>query len=295
MKTIVTLCLVLLTGVSSAWSQEPPKATSSYADPEGAVNAPLPRDIEPVYKELGVDVMATVHKRGALRVGVAISEPTVMHDGKGQLIGFSVDLARQLAEDLGVRLELVETSWARIIPDLIDRRFDLCVSGVWVTPARMLVVNFSTPTSTEGIYLIGNKTLASSMKSIEAFNKPDVRVSVYAGTLQERIAMRVLPRATLIRVEGDDDHLAPVLEGKAHAALVPTFAPDVLVRLAPDKLLLPLAEPLQSTVTAMAVRRGDPDFLTYLNNWLLIHSVQSGDGWLKERAKFWSDPANWAE
>lgn len=84
----------------------------------------------------------------------------------------------------------------------------------------------------------------------------------------------------------------PVLEGKAHAVLVPTFAPQVLVGAAPDKLFVPLERPLESTITAIAVRKGDYDFVNYLNSWL---QVQRDDGWLEDRIDFWADPRNWAE
>lgn len=281
-----------LTGGSAVLAQaEATAPVAGYADPDGPPLRPATPDIEPIYRAPGIDTMAMIRTRGVLRVGVAASEPTVLHDAKGELVGFSIDLARKLAEDLGVEVVFVETSWEQLIPDLLDRHFDLIASGMWVTPERALVVNFSRPTATEGIHLIASKTLAAKLKSLPDFNRPEVRIAVFAGSTQEKVAQRLLPNASLVRIEGENaDQLTPVLEGKVHAALVPTFAPAAIVRMAPDKLFLPLPAPLRSTITAVAVRKGDPDFLNYIDSWL---AVRQADGWFGEREQYWTDPANW--
>jgi polar amino acid transport system substrate-binding protein len=263
---------------------------SGFADPHAAPRRPPTPDIEPVYRGPSIDTLATIRMRGVLRVGVAVSEPMVMHDTKGQLVGFSIDLAHRLAEDLGVQLELVETSWSRVIPDLLERRFDLIAAGLWVTAPRALVISYTEPTAVEGIYLVANKSMLQARKTIEDFNKPGVNIVVYAGTAQEHVAGRLLPKANLVKVEGDADHLVPVIEGKAHAALVPALSAQVLLRQAPDKLTLPLDKPLSSVSAALGVRKGDPDFVIFLNTWL---SLQRDEGWLHERALHWSTSTEW--
>ena len=54
---------------------------------------------------------------------------------------------RQLAADMGVEAEFVPTSWSQVIPDLIDRHLDVIATGLWITPARALVVNFTDATN----------------------------------------------------------------------------------------------------------------------------------------------------
>lgn len=282
---LVVLAAIFPPASPAAAQQEAVPPSGGYDDPEGIPRRAPTADVEPVYRGPAIDTLATLRKRGVLRVGVAASEPMVMRDQKGALVGFSVDLGRQLAEDLGVRLEIVETSWSQIIPDLLDRHFDIIVSGLWVTPERALVVNYTDATATLGVHLVAGRPLADGLRTIEDFNRPDVRIAVYAGTVQERVARRIFPRATLVTVTGDDNEMPPVLAGTAHAALVPTFAPQVLVRSAPDKLFLPLDAPVQTTTTAMAVRKGDADFLNYLDSWL---TIQRDDGWLDDRIAHWS-------
>ncbi|MEK9924547.1 MAG: transporter substrate-binding domain-containing protein, partial [Alphaproteobacteria bacterium] len=64
-------------------------------------------------------VIDDVVKRGKLVVGLATFVPWAMRDKKGDLIGFEIDVSRQLAKDMGVEVELVPTAWDGIIPALL--------------------------------------------------------------------------------------------------------------------------------------------------------------------------------
>jgi polar amino acid transport system substrate-binding protein len=288
---VATIALAGTTLATEALAQAAGSAPAADTPSAGAASRRLvARDIEPVYRGGTIDTLATIRKRGVLRVGVALSEPTVMHDADGKLVGFSIDAARRLADDLGVGLEFVETSWSGIIPDLLNREFDLIMSGLWVTVPRALVINFTTPTAVEGIHVIAGREAAARLKTPADLDRAGTKIVVYAGTLQERLAARRFPKATLVKVSGDADHLAPVLAGEADAALVPTFAPEVIVRAAPDRLALPFAKPLSSASAAIGVRKGDFDFVNFLESWL---AVQRDEGWLDERTTYWADPTNW--
>ena len=96
------------------------------------------------------------------------------------------------------------------------------------------------------------------MKTREDFNRPDVRIVVYAGTIQEGLAARLFPRAQVLKVDGDADQITPVVEGKAHAALLTTPTPNLVVRTAPDQLFLPTGSALQSTATPTPSTRTAP-------------------------------------
>lgn len=273
-----------------AQQAEKPTPGQGYLEPEGlAVRPPTP-DIEPVYRKPAIDTLATIRKRGVLRVGVAPTEPFVMRDKTGNLMGLSIDIGSKLAEDLGVEVEFVQTSWSQIIPDLVENHFDLIASGLWVTPARALVVNFSEPSALEAVHLVANKRLAGTFKAKSDFDRADVTLVVYEGTIQESVAARTFPKARLMKIDGDADPLAPVFEGKAHAALVTTPVPEAIVEQAGSRLVLPFPEGLQSTTAAMAVRKGDPDFLNYLNSWIAYHRQ---GGWLGARTEYWGQPDNW--
>jgi polar amino acid transport system substrate-binding protein len=150
------------------------------------------------------------------------------------------------------------------------------------------VVQFSSPTVQDGVYLVASQASAPGKTDLADFDQPTMAVAVYAGTPQEALARKLLPRARVIA--SADDPLQMLLDGKAQAALAPALSPQSLVQAAPGKLYLPRSTPLASTPAAMAVRKGDPDFLQFVNTWL---SLQRDSGWLDERLLFWSDSAQW--
>ncbi len=288
---LLLLLLLALLALAPARAQNPPAAAGAgFADPGGLpARAPF-RDVEPVYRAPAIDTLATIRRRGTLRVGVVPVEPMVMRDRQGELVGFSVDLARRLAQDMGVEIEFVSTSWTDIVPDLLGRRFDLIATGFWLTVQRALVVNYSDVTAVEGVYLVASKGLAPGRTLVADFDRPDITLSVQPGSSQEATARKLFPRARLL-VSGDDA-LSQVMQGHAHATLLPTLAPQAVVQTAPDKLYLPRETPLAVTPAALAVRKGDPDFLNFLNTWL---SVRRDEGWLEARAAHWATTTLWMQ
>lgn len=280
------LAAVLLTAGSMAWAQSSAVAprTSGYVATEADPVARAPRpDVAPVYRGPSEDTLAMVRQRGMLRVGVVPGEPMVIVNEQGELSGYSVDLARKLAEDLGVGVEFVQTSWPQVVPDLLAHQYDLVLSDFWVTMPRALVVNFTQPTALEGMYLVANQKSTGSWASVADFNKPGVRIAVDPATEQIQIAKRVFPRATL--VTDAPVPLEEVRAGRAHATVFPTFAPGLLTEKSAGLFRLPAGNPLSTNLSAIAVRKGDADFLNLLNTWV---NLQREGGWLDERAAYWS-------
>lgn len=261
---------------------------AGFADPSRPLMQPAPFGDGVIWRAPGVDTLATVRLRGVLQVCVVPVEPMVMNTQDGGFAGYSVDLARKLADDMGVQVAFVPSGWGPVIADLVQRQCDLIASGLWVTVPRALAVNFSSPTAHDGIYLVANQATAPGKTAVSDFDRSGTTVAVYAGTPQEALARRLLTRATI--VASADDPVQAVIDGKAQAALAPSLVPQALLQTAPGRLYLPRPTPLASTPSAMAVRKGDPDFLHFLDTWL---GLQRDSGWLEERLLFWSNSANW--
>ena len=284
------LASLLATGLApAAWAQAaaPASPGSGFVDPARPVVS-APPEAGVVWRAPAIDTLATLRHRGQLRVCVVPVEPMVMHNAKGDFVGFSIDLSRKLAQDLGVDVDFVPSSWGHVIGDLASRQCDLIASGLWMTVQRALVVNFTAPTVHDGVYLVASQAKAPGKTSLADFDQPGMTVAVYAGTQQEALARKLLPKARLLATA--DDPLQLVLQGQAQAALAPTLSPQTLLQAAPGQLYLPRTAPLASTPAALAVRKGDPDFLHLLNTWL---TLQRDSGWLDERVLFWSNSAQW--
>ena len=233
-----------------------------------------------------------VRRRGALRVGVSTFVPWAMTSKSGELIGFEIDLAKRLAEDLGVTAEFVPAAYSNLLDDLLADRFDIIVSGMAITPARALVANFSIPVGESYVRLVASREKAAGIRTAAGFDRPEVTIGVRAGAIGEQVAKSAFPKAKIQPFEDVDAALDAILAGKVTAFVAKSPAPELLLAKDGNKLFLPLADPLARSREAFVVRKGDPDFLSFLDTWI---RCQEDTGWLAERHKYWFGGFAWED
>jgi len=112
-------------------------------------------------------LIETIKKRGTLVVGNATFVPWAMRSKSGELIGFEIDVAKKVAEDLGVKVDFQPTAWSGIIPALLAGKFDVIIGGMSITPERAQTVDFTIPYSTSGQAIVANKALAGSLGPLQ--------------------------------------------------------------------------------------------------------------------------------
>lgn len=236
--------------------------------------------------------LESIRRSGTLRVGMATSLPWAMHSRSGDLIGFEVDVARQLAADLGVALAIVPASRPHILDDLLESRFDLIVSRLPIDPATSLLVNFSDPYNENDFTLVAHRQRAAGLRGREAFDRANVRLGVRRGTVGAEIAASAFPRADVQDFDDEDALYEALLHGALHGVVLGSPAPEFLVRQHPRELVLPLDKPLSRRSEAFGIRKGEPDFVTYLNAWIRHYEET---GWLAERRRYWFGSFAWAD
>jgi len=265
-----TLALVLLLGALAGCGQQAtPAAESESGATEGLVDQIL--------------------KAGKLRVGLDFFVPWVAKDKEGNLIGFEVDVATKVAQDMGVEVEFVPTEWSGIIPALLTGKFDIIIGSMSITAERALKVNFSDPYSWSGIDVVVNKNMLPNVTSLEELNKEDVIIAVRLGATPAQAATKYCPNAELHQFDTDEAVLQDVLNGNAHAAFSSSPTPAFWATDYPDVLYRPLGgEMLMMQPAGFALRKGDPDALNFFNAWILVNQE-----WLKEREAYWFGSKDW--
>lgn len=229
-------------------------------------------------------------KRGKLRVGLSSFVPWAMPDKTGKLIGFEIDVAAQLAKDLGLELELVQTEWSGIIPALLTNKFDIIIGSMSIRVDRSLKVNFSEPYDYSGQDILAGKKLAAGFKSVEDFNKPEVIIALRTGASSEAAVKKFMPKAQMRFFDDEAQAVQEVLVGRAHAMVSSMPLPAFQAIKNPDAAFTPLDKPFTNESIAFAVRKGDPDTLNVLNTWIRIMHNQ---GWLEERHQYWFNSTDW--
>ena len=231
-----------------------------------------------------------IMKRGILKVGMSTFVPWAMKDKTGKLIGFEIDMATRLAEDMGVKVEFVPTKWAGIIPALLTGKFDVIIGGMSVRPDRNLKVNFTIPYDYAGQSLVANKKLATGFSSLQDFNRPDVVIATRLGSTAADAAKRFMPNAKKRLFDDEAQVIQEVLNGKAHAAVASAPLPAFQALKFPDRLFLPFQRTFTKEPIGFALRKGDYDTLNYFNNWIRVVDAK---GWLAERKHYWFETRDW--
>ncbi|MDD2603455.1 MAG: transporter substrate-binding domain-containing protein [Desulfobacterales bacterium] len=208
-------------------------------------------------------------QRGELRVGFEAGYvPFEMTDKKGNFVGFDIDMAKEMAKAMGVKFVPMNTAWDGIIPALLTNKFDIIMSGMTITQERNLKINFCDPYIVVGQTILLNKKHEGAIKSYKDLNDPKFIVTSKLGTTGEQAVKRMIPKATYKSFETETEAALEVVNGKADAYVYDQ--PNCVVFMAEqgkDKLIF-LDEPFTYEPLAWAVRKGDPDFINWLNNFL---------------------------
>ena len=213
-----------------------------------------------------------VMKRGVLKVGMSTFVPWAMKDKTGKLIGFEIDVATRLAEDMGVKIEFIPTKWAGIIPALLTGKFDVI------------------PYDYAGQSLVANKKLAAGFGSLADFNRADVVISARLGSTAADAAKRFMPEAQKRFYDDEAQVIQEVVNGRAHAAVASAPLPAFQAIKYPDKLFMPMQGTITKEPIGFAVRKGDFDTLNYFNNWIRVTEAK---GWLADRKQYWFETKEW--
>jgi polar amino acid transport system substrate-binding protein len=212
-------------------------------------------------------------KRGELRVGLEAGYmPFEMLDKNGNVIGFDVDLAKKMASVLKVKVRFVNTQWDGIIPALLTDKFDILMGGMTITPERNLQVNFTKPYIVVGqTALIATKNRGKITNAMQ-LNDPQYVVVSKLGTSGDNAARRTFPKAQLKQFESEADAAQEVRGGRADAFIYDFPFNAVYAAQNPDSVVH-LSEPFTKENLGWAIRKGDPDFLNWLDNFLdAIHN-----------------------
>jgi chorismate mutase-like protein len=213
----------------------------------------------------GLDDIAA---RGVLRVGsTGDYKPFSFRPAGGEFIGMDVELAGELAQALGVRLQLVPTSWPTLMADLGADKFDLALSGVSVTAERQRQALFSVP------YLHDGKTPITRCENIARFqtlaqiNQPAVRLIVNPGGTNERFARAQAPRAQLTVYPDNVTIFGQIVSGAADLMMTDAIETRLQQRLHPQLCAVHPEAPFDMADKAILLPR-DPALKAYVDHWL---------------------------
>lgn len=161
-----------------------------------------------------------VKQRGTLRVAIANEIPYGYTDMSGEAKGAGPDVAKHIAEELGIdNIEWVTTNFSSLIPGLQANRFDMVAAEMAILPDRCKQVIFSEPNSSYGEGLLVKQGNPKDIHAFEDFAKrDDIKVAIMAGADQlEMLQALGVPESRIVTISSNADAISTVATGRADA------------------------------------------------------------------------------
>ena len=232
------------------------------------------------------DRLTKVLQTGQLRVciwpdyyGISYRNPKTQ-----QLAGIDIDLARELARDLGpeVRVDFIDSSFARLIEDVTGDRCDIAMFAIGITPARADKLRFTQPHLQSDVYAVTTRSNRHIQKWAD-IDQPGVVVAVAKGTYHEPVMRERLHQARLAVLDTPFAREQEVESGRADVFMTDyPYSQRMLANTDWARLISPPPVGYHLTPYAYAMAPGDDRWHNRIEDF--IRAIKK-DGRLLETAK----------
>ena len=221
----------------------------------------------------------SIKKSGELRVGTTGDwDPMSMKDpATNKYKGFDIDVMKELAKDLGVKVKFVPAEWKTIVAGITADRYDISTS-VTKTPKRAEVAGFTDTYYKYGTVPLVLKKNLKKFSTWESLNNSNVTIATTLGTSQEEKAKEFFPKSKLNSVEAPARDFQEVLAGRADGNITSSTEANKLVIKYPQLAIVPDGEK-NPAYLAMMVPKGDDKWNNYVNDWI---KMKKSSGFFKE-------------
>ena len=213
--------------------------------------------------------ISRIQERGTLLAGTTGDyRPLSFREDDGTYWGFGIEVAGEIAKRLGVGLQFVPTSWPTLSADVQaePQTFDLAIGGITITDARRETMLMSDGYLANGKTILCRAEDANRYKSLADIDKPEVRVMVNPGGLNEKFANANLTHATIIVHQKNEEIPKLIAEGKADVMITEITEAPYYVQTDP-RLAAPLInEPFTHGEIGVLMRKGQEDLLQLVTN-----------------------------
>ncbi|WP_426149315.1 transporter substrate-binding domain-containing protein [Pseudomonas sp. DC3000-4b1] len=241
-----------------------------------------------VYAEAPVpNHLQAVLDRGVLRVGTTGDYKPFSYKTRddGQYIGLDLEIAKGLADALGVKLEVVPTSWPSLMADLAADKYDLALSGVSVNLERQKKAFFSVPYQRDGktpITLCKNQERFQTLAQID---QPQVKAIVNPGGTNEKFARANLKQAQIVMHQDNVTIFDQIVQGKADLMMTDAVETRLQQKLHPELCAVHPDAPFDFSEKA-ALLPQDVALKAYVDQWL---HLDMASGRFEQRMQHWLD------
>ena len=189
--------------------------------------------------------------------------PYSFHDDSGALVGFDVEIARAIADKLGVEARFTETQWDGIIAGLDAKKYDAISNQVSITEERKQKYLFSDPyTYVYGVVIVNEDN--NDINSFEDLNGKDVSLTITSNWAQVAESYG----GKIVSTSGFNESIQLVLQNRADATVNDNVTFYDFIANQPDAKAKIVATSNEATESAILIRQGDDDLQKAVNEAL---------------------------
>jgi polar amino acid transport system substrate-binding protein len=218
------------------------------------------------------DDLDRIIEAGLVKIAVPQDLPPFGSIRNGQVEGYDVDVAKLVAADLGVRLQLVPVTSVNRIPALLTERVDLVIANLGISPDRAKTIAFSTPYAPFFSGVFGAPELVVKGPA----DLQGKKTAVTRDTIEDRDLTKIVPQgAEIVHFDDNDATVSAFLSGKADLIATGNVVVAALLKQHPQKRIEAKFRIKQSPA-GIGLRRGSPDLLNWVNVFVLQRKL-NGD------------------
>ena len=235
------------------------------------------------------DILADIQAKGTLLVGAEVNFPpyefhfTNPETGEEELKGFEMEMAKGIADALGVELVVADQTFAGLITALRAGEIDMIISGLSIKPERQEVVDFSNPYYDGKQIMLVRKDDLEKYATVEGFD--GANIGAQTGSLQAGIAEEQFSKSNITLLDKVPVLVLELRSGNIDGLPLTDNVALTYVTLFPDELAI-AETPIhyESPGIALAVNKGENEsLLAAVNGYIdTIKADGTFDKWLDE-------------
>ena len=232
-------------------------------------------------------------QKNELVVGMTGKQPPLnTKDKEGQLIGLEPDLARKMAEAMGVKIKFELMDFFELFPALESGRLDLIISGLTMTPQRNLKMAFVGPYFLTGKSFLTKADHIVKCQELCDIDSPQTTLTFLKGSTSQFFAEKMIPKARTIPARDYDEAIRLVLEDRADAMIADFLTCVLAILRHPNRGLLTSLKTFTFEPLGIALPGTDPLLINWMDNFL---KALQGTGELKRLSEHWLKNERWIE
>lgn len=248
---------VLLAGCSSASTDNAAQTTAAQSEAAGTETSAEGASVTEAAADAD-DELAQIQKSGVFKVGVeGTYPPMTYHDESGELTGFDVEVAKKVAEKLGVTAEFTESDWDSLLAGIDSKRLDTVINAVSVTEERSQKYDFAGPYFyiTQQIVVRSDDDSIVDMDSLNGKKCTNTMTTAYLDLLEDA-------GAEIVPINTTEEAVSMINSGRADFTTFNSVIFNEYLKQHPDaKVKVAFAIPDLVDTYAVPIRKGETRLL----------------------------------